>query len=130
MLSRADYRLDRMAWLIPTDLALGWGRMSDSAVLQTLEIEQSGRYYFWHTAGFAIPREEIETHSANMHMIPANAAAARALGRVRTGNLVTLSGALVEVRSKAGWSIRSSLTRDDTGPGACEVVWLQALDLR
>jgi hypothetical protein len=37
VLSRSDYHLDRLSGLIPTDLALGWGPMSDSAVLPYLE---------------------------------------------------------------------------------------------
>ena len=45
VLSRADYRFDPSAALSPTDLALGWKRMSDSAVLAKLDIEQSSRWY-------------------------------------------------------------------------------------
>jgi hypothetical protein len=52
------------------------------------------------------------------------------LKSVRTGQLVKLSGYLVEARAADGWSWRSSLTRDDTGPGACELVWLTELDVR
>src|SRR5262245_51157147 len=49
VLSREDYRWDTMSGLIPTDLALGWGRMSDTAVLEQLEIEQGDRFYSWST---------------------------------------------------------------------------------
>ncbi len=130
VLSREDYRWDSMAGLIPTDLALGWGRMSDTAVLDALEIEQGDRFYSWSATVFPIPRREIETHSANMHLIPANAEVSRALRRVRPGELIRLEGELVEVHSPKGWSIRSSMTRDDTGAGACEVVWVKSLESR
>ena len=132
VLSREDYRWDTMAGLIPTDLALGWGRMSDTTVLDRLEIEQGDRFYSWTLAGplFPIPRREIETHSANMHLIPANGEVARLLRRVRPGAMIRLEGELVEVRSPKGWSIRSSMTREDTGAGACEVVWVKSLELR
>src|SRR3982751_973067 len=33
VLSREDYQLDDLAPIAPTDLAMGWGRMSDTAVL-------------------------------------------------------------------------------------------------
>jgi len=128
VLSRSDYHLDRMSGLIPTDLALGWGAMSDTAVLRLLRIEQSDRFYFWSAAEFPVPRREIETHSANMHLIPADDAVRRVLRGVRPGALIQLSGQLVEVHSPKGWTIRSSLTRDDTGAGACEVVWVEALE--
>lgn len=130
VLHRENYYFDRLSRLVPTDLALGWGRMSDSAVLSTIGIEQGDRFFFWHTAAFVIPRREIETHSANMHLIPATAAVAHRLKQVRAGNLITLSGELVEAHSAGGWSIRSSLTRDDTGAGACELVWVESLDLQ
>jgi hypothetical protein len=127
VLSREDYHFDEGAYLSPTDLALGWGRMSDSAVLQDIDITQSARFYFWRVKEFPIPRREIETHSANMHMIPANAAVASELKRVRVGDLVTLEGFLVEADRPGGWRWRSSLTRDDTGPGACELVYVENL---
>src|SRR5262245_1100902 len=47
VLSAERYRLDREADLAPVDLALGWGPMSANAVLDTLEIEQGGRFYSW-----------------------------------------------------------------------------------
>jgi hypothetical protein len=127
VLARADYRFDRLAALVPTDLALGWGRMSDSAVLRTIDISQADRFYFWSVREFPIPRREIETHSANMHLIPADRSIRRALAGVRVGELLRLRGRLVAVRAPAGWTLRSSLTRDDTGAGACELVWVESL---
>lgn len=132
VLGREDYRLGTEADLSPTDLALGWGRMSDSAVVSALDIDQSGRWYHyqWRGASPPIPLVEIIRNSANMHFIPADDAAADALGRVREGQVVSFSGYLVEARRADGWRWRSSLTRDDSGGGACEVVWLERLDVQ
>lgn len=130
VLSRDDYRFDAESDLSPTDLAFGWGRMSDSAVLRGIDISQSGRFYYWQTKSFPIPRREIETHSANMHMIPADAAVAYRLKRVHIGNVVSLEGMLVEADKANGWRWRSSLTRDDTGDGACELVYVQSLSIQ
>ncbi|MEI9898719.1 MAG: hypothetical protein WDN28_33900 [Chthoniobacter sp.] len=33
--------------LVPYDVALGWGRMSDQAVLDRLDISQGNRFYFY-----------------------------------------------------------------------------------
>ena len=129
VLSREDYKFDDGAALSPTDLALGWGRMSDSAVLSHIDIHQGVRFYTWSVREFPIPRREIETSSANMHMIPANDEVTRALKRVRVGDLVTLDGLLVEADRPGGWRWRSSLTRDDTGPGACELVYVEDLTI-
>jgi len=128
VLSKERYRFDEAADIAPVDLALGWGRMSDQAVLDAFDISQSGRFYFWHVDRFPIPRREIETHSANMHMIPGNDEVGHKLLGIRAGQIVSLSGYLVEVRGPNGWRWRSSLTRDDTGAGACELVWVETVE--
>ena len=124
------YRFDREADLAPVDLTLGWGAMSDSAVLAGIDISQGNRFYYWHVDDFPIPRREIETHSANMHMIPATPSIDGALKSVRPGQIVKVAGYLVEARAADGWAWRSSLTRDDTGAGACELVWVTGFDVR
>lgn len=129
VLSRDDYHFDAGSALSPTDLALGWGRMSDSTVLHGIDIEQGARFYTWRVKSFPIPRREIETHSANMHLIPTDAGVARELARVRVGDVVALQGLLVEADGPGGWRWRSSLTRDDTGAGACELVYVQQLSI-
>ena len=130
VLSVENYHLDRMAPLVPTDLALGWGPMSDSAVLADIDIDQGDRFYFWHVDHFPIERRDIEIHSANMHLIPADAHVRREISQVRIGQVVHFAGDLVEVKAQDGWTLRSSLTREDTGPGACEVVWVTDFELR
>ena len=129
VLSTERYRFDAGAALVPEDFALGWGRMSDSSVLGDIDISQSGRFYHWSVRRFPIPRREIETHSANMHLIPANAVVRRALGRSRTGQLVTLDGYLVDADRADGWRWRTSLSRDDTGDGACELFYVTSVDV-
>ena len=130
VLGRENYRFDAGAELAPVDLALGWGPMSDSAVLAEIAIHQRNRFYYWLTATFPIPRRDIETHSANMHLIPASRAIADQLQSVRPGHIVNLSGYLVDVRRDDGWHWRSSLTREDTGAGACELIWVETVALR
>lgn len=129
VLSRRDYRWDRESRLSPTDLALGWGQMSDSSVLSQISIRQSGRWYHWRVSTFPIPRRAIETQSANMHIVPADDAVRAVLKKVRPGHLVALEGYLVQAQSEEGWRWKSSLSREDTGANACELVYVTALDI-
>lgn len=129
VLSTERYRFDAGAALVPEDFALGWGRMSDSAVLQSIDIAQSGRFYYWSVHEFPIPRREIEIHSANMHLIPADAGVRRALARARVGQVIALQGYLVDAARPDGWHWRTSLTREDTGDGACELFYVSAADV-
>lgn len=128
VLSRKDYSWGDDAKLIPEDLALGWGRMSDSDVLAKIDISQSDRFYYWHVNEFPIPRREIETSSANMHMIPADAGVAHQLEQVRVGQIIHLKGFLVDASRSDGWHWNTSMTRDDTGAGACELIYVESLD--
>jgi hypothetical protein len=125
VLSRREYRFDREADLSPLDLALGWGRMSDADVLADIDITQSGRWYRWRAERLPIPRRELETHSTNVHLIPADAAIADTLDRIAQGQVVELTGRLVRVDAADGWRWISSLTRDDTGQGACELIYVE-----
>lgn len=130
VLSRRDYRYDGGASLSPLDLALGWGPMSDSAVLEKLDISQRDRFFFWRTDDFPIPRREIEHNAANMHLIPADDDIGATLDEIRIGHVVTLEGVLVEARGADGFRWKSSLTRKDTGKGACELFYVQAVSFR
>lgn len=127
VLGREDYHFDAGAAVSPTDLALGWGPMADPQVLASISIRQSNRWYHWQVESFPIPRREIEIHSANMHMIPANAAVAATLADVREGQRIRLSGQLVRVDGDDGFTWSSSLSREDTGNGACELIWIEQL---
>ena len=126
VLSKEKYSFDRGAELSPVDLALGWGKMSDEEVLKEIEISQSGRWYSWHVDHFPISRKEIETHSANMHMIPANEEVENALKSVRTGEVVILDGYLIKAEGNDGSRWVSSLSRNDTGAHACEVFFVKS----
>ncbi len=129
VLGRADYRFDAGADLAPTDLALGWRQMSDNAVLDHIRISQANRFYYWSVHRFPIARRAIETESANMHLIPADDQVLRELRRVRVGDVITLDGYLVDARRADGFVWRTSLTRDDTGAGACELVYAEQLGI-
>jgi len=125
VLSRADYRWDAQAKLAPIDLALGWGRMSDSAVLDRVTVTQGTRFYFWRVEAFPIPEHEIIASSANVHLIPADDAIERAIRRTRVGDIVVFDGYLVEADWPNGGKWVSSLSRTDSGAGACELVWVE-----
>ncbi len=130
VLGAKRYWLDREAKLAPLDLALGWGPMSNSGVLEDLEITQMARTFQWSAEEMPLEREQLESHAANMHIIPGNAAAKAVLFELRKGDVVTLRGILVQARTADGWIWTSSLNRTDTGDGACELMLVQSAQAR
>jgi hypothetical protein len=129
VLSKNNYLLGRESDLSPIDLALGWKKMSDEAVLNKIVITQSGRWYHWQVDDFPIPRIEIETQSANMHLIPASNAVESMIKKVKQGQIIDMRGYLVRVDAKDGWHWLSSLTRNDTGAHACELVFVESFNV-
>jgi hypothetical protein len=87
--------------------------MSDETVLNQIEITQSDRWYHWRVQDFPIPRSEIETQSANMHLIPASNAIESMIKQVKQGQIIEMRGYLVRVNAKDGWQWVSSFTRND-----------------
>ncbi len=128
VLSATSYNGDREAELAPVDLALGWGPMSVGNVLGKLNISQSNRRYYVTWSGEPpAAQQTLQTHSANMHMIPTSPALRQQLEKVRADDIVEFDGQLVYIQTGTGWSWRSSTTREDTGDGSCEVVMLKSL---
>ena len=112
--------------LVPYDVALGWGRMSDQAVLDHLDISQSNRFFFyrWNDEP-PIPQGEIVRSAANVHVISANPGVAKAVSKLRRGQLVAMRGYLVNATGPNGFHWETSLTRNDTGNGTCELFYVQ-----
>ncbi len=130
VLSRHGYRFARLGRISPFDLALGWGVMSEARVLRELDIAQRNRWYFYRWKGEPpAPIEEMESHSSNTHIIPANERVLRDFRGVEAGTRVWMRGRLVNVETENG-SWRSSRSRTDRGDGACEIMFVEEVQIR
>lgn len=130
VLSVEEYRMDGGARLSPIDFALGWGPMSDSAVLAHFRISQGARFFTIYPDEQAIDLETAMLNASNMHLIPADGVLKDRLKRVKPGNIVRLRGKLVSVLGPNNFTWTSSLTRADTGNGACELFYVESMDKR
>jgi len=133
VLRRENYRSDGAAALAPVDLAVGWGPVSDSTIVDQLEFSQMGRFFYWKpkdASTFPLTMQALATHAAQMHLIPATPDIESRIKRLRPGELVSLGGFLVDVSGPGGFTWSTSLTRTDVGDGACEIVWVETLAVR
>lgn len=123
------YRADDGAFLVPVDLVMTWGKLPEEPYRSKVSYGQMARFYAWHTSSPDLDLRYVESHSANMHMIPANDNVRRALLAVGGGDPVRVQGLLVNARRADGFYWNSSLTRQDTGQGACELVWVEEIQI-
>jgi len=116
--------------IAPYDLVLGWGPMSDAAVINALKISQSGRWYnyYWKGSPPPIAPGEIASHSANNHIVAADRKVLGQIEAIKRFDVVSLRGYLVNITRPDGWSWSTSLTRDDTRGGACELFWVESVE--
>ena len=126
LLGREYYWFDWGAKFAPLDLAVGWGPMSDQSVLDRLSWYQSVRFYYWRPRkrDLPMPADVIISYSANMHVIPADSSVLNSMTLARAGQIIRMAGYLVEITTPEGGRWRSSLSRTDTGAGACELMWV------
>ena len=96
--------------------------------LDQLNVSQSMRFYwFEYKMPPPIPKDEIVSHSTNVHIIPATSEIASRCKSLRTGAIVHMSGDLVEASGPGISKWRSSLSRTDTGNGACELFYVDEI---
>lgn len=134
VLSVKRYRFDRNALLSPCDVALAWGPLVEGELYKKIRWDQSGRWYWWsYTAESPFDNAFIARYSANTHVIPATRTVGRAAAALQRNHPVELQGYLVDVdATRDGHSFwwHSSLSREDTGDGSCEVLYLERVVAR
>jgi hypothetical protein len=139
ILSRKNYGIGDFAGLSPTDLAIGWGPLSDPVIYSQFKFDQrgsplAGRFVFpevvpgtkMATLPFAETAAFLLATLTHVHTIPANADVRRRLAGIRPGQVATLKGVLVEATAPSGGLYRSSLKLFDY---ECEVMWVDELTL-
>jgi hypothetical protein len=123
------YHFGAAGALLPEDLALAWGPILRPPFAGKISYGQFSRFYFWRTRDGSLDRGTIVSHSANTHVIPADARLSTVIRCVSKGDDVRLEGWLVDVEGVDDPSFRwgTSTSRSDEGPGSCETVYLTRL---
>jgi hypothetical protein len=132
VISKKKYN-DSWSDICPFDFTLGWGKLSDESLLNKIWFSQSSRRTYFQTEnlpqGLAI--NEMISLSSNMHLCPADKVVARRMRDVPIGALIQLQGKLIRLSKVDGtWYNESSLTREDTGDGACEIIWVENFEIK
>lgn len=145
MFPRAKYRIaarvlhskqydDWLANFVPVDLALGWGGIGEPQADEWIEWWQSDRWYYYRLRrrlwSAPLSQDYIREHSANVHVVPANANVAMGLQDLENNDLVFIEGMLVDVEVRKDYTVQkyyTSLTRADEGDDSCEIMYVERL---
>jgi hypothetical protein len=127
--SKEPYWIDATAFLSPFDLALAWGDVATPELRRRLEVGQSWRFFFWRTRDPSVDVPYVISHSANNHIIPADANVRRAIASIGRGDEIRLRGLLVDIRTDRGLTWNTSLVRTDHGDHGCEIIWVESVQI-
>jgi hypothetical protein len=140
LLSRSNVKLGSWADISPVDLGLGWGRMSDSGIIEQLDMGEynaviSGTRFLSISIRRDAPmqhwppaeRDAIFSQLTHLHAIPADDSIEKALKGLRPGQVLSLDGQLVQISDPRGNVRLTSSTI--LGDRNCEVMWVESLAL-
>ncbi|MBK6805833.1 MAG: hypothetical protein IPG84_13710 [Betaproteobacteria bacterium] len=135
VLARRNYDLGEFAALAPTDLALGWGELSDPRIVDQLAFPQMKSF----SSRFVVPEfrrgsKAAMTPAARLGAVPLAHARhdssdpdiRRTLAGIRPGQVIRFEGTLVLAVAPSGGRYESSLALGDRN---CEIAWIDDLEL-
>ena len=106
------------------DLCVVWGSNTDVSRLREFEFWSGQFTCFFRTRNEDAWGRFRPDQMSNNHLITADGSLREAIDDVRIGDQVRLRGHLAQYSTAAGFKRGTSITRDDTGNGACETIYI------
>lgn len=124
--------------VFPVDLCLIWGENVESKVYQdkSLQFSQDTRFCrYYYSGNLTFNNHEI----SNNHIVVDNDRLEKQFQNLNAGDQIQIKGKLVNIKATAIKELESynptyfewntSTTRDDTGAGACETIYVEQLNI-
>ena len=115
------------------DLCVVWGDNAKSGAYKDVGFSNNQWECHWQPKSWGASRAFSPEQVSNNHMVTDDPAVAKGLRSVRIGDQVRMSGYLIDYTTyKDGRQLGtrvSSETRTDTGNGACEVLYIESLEV-
>jgi len=141
---RAKYSIEAMivsrtnygGWsgeISPFDFALAWGRLVLPEYSRHISYSQFNRWYYYSYSD-SLPENPsmIALNSANVHIVPSDNELLSRLKVAKKGDIVRMNGYLVDLSGIANgqpFTWNTSLSRSDTGDGACEILLVNEFEI-
>lgn len=125
---------DQNSGIAKCDLALAWGDIAKISNIKDVTYSQSNRWYYFTTHNilkFSV--KYVGEHSCNLHAIASTKKIQKEIDSLKQYDIVRLKGYLVNVTWKnendSSYYWNSSLRRDDSGDGACELMYITDIQI-
>ena len=126
ILGSKRYTQDEQAKFSPIDYAVTRGLFTRPDIAKQISIRQYDRFLNWQMARPPIEPALATQLVSNMHIIPANPEIAKEIVKVKRGDLVRLSGDLVQIDDQdLVW--KSALDWNGIGDGACKLIRVDSI---
>lgn len=116
----------------PVDLCVVWGKNAASGVYRSVSFHNTQWECHFQSNAAAVWQAFALDQVSNNHLVTDDPSMARALRRLAVGEQVRIRGLLVDYIIYDNGVVRggrtTSTTRTDTGPGACEVIYVQSVE--
>jgi hypothetical protein len=114
------------------DLCVAWGDSVRSGAYRDVSFSNNQWECHWRYSSERAMKHFSNAEASNNHIVTDDPALARALRGIRVGDQVRLTGYLVDYAilkdGRPAGSRVSSEVRTDSGPGACEVLYIEGLE--
>jgi hypothetical protein len=109
------------------DLCVVWGKNLETGAYREASFSSSESWCYWESRSSPIDN----TASSNNHLLADNPLLAKKIRAARIGDQVHFRGYLAEYSHNHGFAFKrgTSTSRNDTGAGACETVYVQDFEI-
>ncbi len=131
VLSVNQFYFDDLSEISPTDVILGWSKMSDNQFLNDLDLRQWGREHFIKIAGSSkqLTSMNIRMNSSRNHLVILDKQTKKEARDLMVGELITIKGYLVDIQSKSkkrSWKTSEELS--DFGENSGEIILVDLIE--
>jgi hypothetical protein len=118
------------AWgdtLNTADICVVWGEDAFNSYLNRFHFSHDDWTCFFQTQDSTAYRSFRTDQFSNNHMLPADPEVAKEIAEIEIGDQIEFDGYLVDYSINGRAARRTSITRNDIGNGACEIVYTTSL---
>lgn len=124
------YYFDSKSEYSPVDVLVGWGDLSDERNLDHLHFSVSNRLSDIEFSRPPLPLKQLYQQTALWHLVPSNERIENEIKHMREGNMLMLSGYIVNVESETEFGWRSDTINKGGNEHPNIIIWVTEIRVK